>query len=78
MNKITLKEGFIDLYNRMQKQFAETAWTIERVKPMSQKEIEEFQGKVVKKKLLNRLKKELEERQKNLKVLEKILQKYGK
>lgn len=74
---ITLKEAFENLHDRMQKQIAETIWTIERVKPMSQKEVEEFQGKSVKKKLLEKsLKQELKERQDNIKVLERMLTKY--
>ena len=30
--QITLKEGFIDLYNRMIKMLAEKVWEIERIK----------------------------------------------
>lgn len=75
---ITLKEAFENLHDRIQKQIAETMWTIERIKPMSQKEVEEWQGKTVKKKLLQKnLNQELKERQGNLKTLEKILQKYA-
>lgn len=75
---INLHEAFESLHDRMLKQVAETMWTIERINPMSQKETEEFQGDAVKKKLLMKsLKKELEERQENLKVVEKILQKYA-
>lgn len=74
---ISLKEAFEDLHDRMLKQLAETMWTIDRIKPMSQKEVEEFQGKSVQKKLLMKsLKKELKERQGNLKVLEQRLAKY--
>ena len=74
---ITLKQAFEDLYDRMQKQIAETLWNIERVKPMSQKEVNEFQGKGVKKDLLlKNLEKELKERKDNLKVVGKMLQKY--
>lgn len=74
---INLKEAFENLHDRMLKQLAETMWTIERVSPMNQKEVEEFQGKAVKKKLMKSLKQELKERQENLKVIEKILQKYA-
>jgi len=74
---ISLAEAFVDLYTRIQKQIAETMWTIERIKPMSQKEVEKFQGKTVKKKLLMEdLQKELEERKGNLKVVLKLINEY--
>jgi len=75
---ITLKEAFEDLHDRIQKQIAETMWTIERIKPMSQKEVERWQGKTTKKKLLLKsLEEELKERQDNLKTLDGILKNYG-
>ncbi len=75
---ITLKEAFEDLYNRIQKQLAETLWTIKRVKPMSSEEVEEFQGSGVKKKLLlKNLQKEKTEREKNLEVVKEIIENYG-
>ncbi len=75
---LTLKQAFEDLYDRMQKQRAETIWTIERIKPMSQKEVEEFQGKAVKKdSILKSLEKELKEREDNLTVVGRLLQKYN-
>jgi hypothetical protein len=75
---ISLADAFVDLYTRTQKQLAETIWTIERIKPMSQKEVEEFQGKTVKKGLLMKdLQRELKERKENLKVVLELIKKHG-
>lgn len=83
-NKVlTLKEAFIDLQNRLMKQKAEKIWEIERVKGIKEKSEEWniFAGsETIKKNLLERLKKELKEREMNLKTLEEIIKKnkYGK
>ena len=76
---ITLKEAFENLHDRIMKQIAETIWTIERVKPMSQEEAEKFQGKAVKKNLLLKsLKEELKERNENLETIKKIIKRHEK
>lgn len=78
MKLLTFKEAFEDLHNRMQKQLAETIWTIERIKPMDQQAVEIFQGKGVKKKMLMKeLEIEKETRKGNLKVISEILKNYG-
>ena len=74
--QITLKEGFIDLYNRMIKMLAEKIWEIERVKRIKDKSDEwyDFVGPgAIKEKVLAKLERELKEREKNLKVLEEII-----
>ena len=74
--KITLKEGFIDLHNRMVKMEAEKIWEIERVKSIEDKSDEwyDFAGSgAIKEKVLAKLNKELYEREKNLEVLDKII-----
>lgn len=76
---ITLKEAFENLHDRMMKQLAETIWTMERIKPMNQKEVEKFQGKTVKKNLLLKsLKQELKERTENLESIKKIIKRHEK
>ena len=74
--QITLKEGFIDLYNRMIKMLAEKVWEIERIKRIKDKSDEwyDFAGPgAIKEKVLAKLERELKEREKNLKVLEEII-----
>ena len=74
--QITLKEGFIDLYNRMIKMLAEKVWEIERIKKIKDKSNEwyEFAGmEAVKEKVLAKLKRELKERKKNLEILKEII-----
>ena len=71
---ITFKEALKDLRNRMMKQLGETVWTIERVTPMNRWEVEEFQGKGVKKRnLMKALTKDLKERMENIEAIDKIL-----
>jgi D-mannonate dehydratase len=74
---ITLKEAFEDLHERMTKQLAEKVWEIERIKELKDKS-EEFYGfagpGVVKGKLLAKLQRESEEREKNIQAIEKILE----
>ena len=74
---LTLLEALQDLADRNQKQIAETLWSIERIKPMSQKELEEWQGKSAQKKNVEQvLEKELKERQENLACVLKLIKKY--
>ena len=71
---ITFKQAMESLGDRMQKQMAETFWSIERIRPMNKKQLETFQGKGAKKKLvLQKLLAEYEERQDNLRVIKNIL-----
>lgn len=72
---ITLKEAFLELHDRLMSQLAETIWTINRVKSMTQKEVEKFQGKgVIKGKLLVDLASEKKEREGNIKVIKEIIE----
>ena len=76
-NLMTEEESYVDLYNRIQKQVGETRWLIKRITPMSQKEVEKFQGKTVKKKLLmENLQKELKERLENREVAKELIKQY--
>ena len=78
MKKISLKEGFIDLRNRMILQICEKIWEIERVKRIKDKSDEwyDFAGPgAIKKKILDKLERELKEREKNLEVLIEIIKK---
>ena len=69
-----IKDAYLRLHDKMMNQLAETIWLIERVKPLSQEETEKLQGKgVIKEKLLKDLEFERKEREKNIKVLEKIM-----
>lgn len=66
---LTIKKATEDLFDRMLKQIIETIWTIKRIEPMSQKEVEKFQGTgTIKKKLQEELKSELIERIENIKI----------
>ena len=74
--QITLKEGFIDLYNRMIKMVAEKVWEIERVKRIKDKSDEwyDFAGTgAIKERVLVKLERELKEREKNLEILKEII-----
>lgn len=76
MEEINLKEAFIDLKNRMMMALAEKLWEIERVKRIKDKSNEwyDFAGPgAIKKKVLDKLERELKERRKNLEVLEEII-----
>ena len=74
--QITLKEGFIDLYNRMIKMLVEKVWEIERIKKIKDESDEwyDFTGiGAIKEKVLAKLKRELKEREKNLEILKEII-----
>ncbi|GEM_PF-2902867 len=76
-NLISKKEALESLANSMQKQIVETEWEIERIKPLSKKEFEEFQGKTAQKKEIEKLLiNKLKEREKNLEVISKMIKKY--
>jgi hypothetical protein len=65
IKKITFKEGFIDLYNRMVKQYCEKFWELERVKQLEGDEFYDFVGAgAVKEKVIKKLERELKEREK--------------
>lgn len=73
---LKLKQAFEDLHDRMQKQIAEKIWEIERVKGLKEGTDEwyDFAGAgAIKERVLAKLKKELKERKKNLKVLKEIM-----
>lgn len=73
---INLKQAFEDIQERFQKQIAEKIWEIRRIKEIKDKSEEWYQfagDGAMKKKVLNKAKEELEERKKNLEVLDKII-----
>lgn len=75
---ITLKEAFEKWHDEMMLQKSYTIWWLKRINSLSQKEFEELQGKGAIKKLeVERAKKELKERQENIKVLDKIIKEHA-
>lgn len=74
---ITRKEALINLANIMQKQIVETEWEIERIKPMTQEEFENFQGESAQKGAMEKLLKDkLKERKQNRDYVLKMIGKY--
>lgn len=75
---ITLKQAFEDLHDRIAKQLAESLWEKERTEPLTGQEFSDFSGEGAdKKKVMQRIDKDIKERQRNLKVVESILKRYG-
>lgn len=75
MKEETKLESMIKLANHMQNQLVQAEWELERIRPMKQKEFEKFQGSGAKKDVIeNLIKDKILEREQNLKVILKIIE----